>query len=345
VILSERAIELMDIEVEEVRMGRLAGTVDTPAEVRADPDHVVRIAPLSPGRIEEVRAELGGLVHRGDELARLRSNDLGEARAQLESARTAVEVAQQNLHRQETLRTQGIVSERSLEEARLRLTEAQSARDAAAARLEVFDAGEGRGASLSLTSPMDGVIVQREATRGQTVGPDDLLFTIADLARVWVVGQVSESEVGSVAIGARATLTLRAYPGRTWSGALSYIAPLIDERSRTLMVRIELDNPDGALRPGLFGTLHVEGGAASEEVVPIVPSSAVTEVDGRSIVFVPGQDARTFRAIPVLTGRPSADEVEVLKGLAAGQRVVTRGTFVLKSELLRDELGEAGDED
>lgn len=343
--LSTKAIERMGIEVGTVRSGRLERTIDVPAEVRANPDDVVRITPLAAGRVEDVRVELGASVHKGQELATLRSNDLGDARAQLAQADAAVEVAQDNLHRQQTLREQGIASERNLQEARLRLTQAQSARDAAAGRLQVFGTGGGRGASLRLSSPMDGVVVQRDATRGATVGPGDVLFTVANLERVWVVGRVSEQDVGSVTSGTHAIVTLRAYPGRTWSGALTYVARMLDERTRTLDVRIELDNPEGVLRPGLFGTLHIEAGGPATEPVVIVPASAVTAVRGKSIVFVPGQAEHTFRAVPVLLGNHSADEIEVLEGLTAEERVVTGGVFVLKSDLLRDQLGEEGDED
>jgi len=342
--LSAKAIERMDIEIGTPRSGTLARTINVPAEVRANPDEVVRITPLAAGRVEGVRVELGASVRKGQELAVLRSNDLGDARAQLSQAKAAVEVTQQNLDRQRKLRDQGIASERDVQEARLRLTEAESARDGAAARLQVFGTSGGRGASLRLSSPINGVVVQRNATRGETVGSDGVLFTVANLDRVWVVGRASEQDVGSVGTGTHATVTLRAYPGRTWSGALSYVAHMLDERTRTLDVRIELDNLDGVLRPGLFGTLHIEGGAQATEPVPIVPASAVTDVRGKSTVFVPGEAPHTFRAVAVLTGNHSADETEILEGLTAKQCVVTRGVFVLKSELLRDELGEDGDE-
>lgn len=348
--LSPAAIERMGIRLAKPRTGTLATSVVAPAEVRADPDRVARVSPLVPGRIGAVHVTLGSRVTEGQPLATLRSTGLGEARAQLRQARSGVEVARANLKRQQTLRAEGIASERSLQEARLRLAAAEAARDAAHARLQVFGVAGGRGPSLDLTSPIAGVITQRDATQGETVGADAALFTVSDLSRVWVVGRVSARDVAGVATGASASLTLRAYPGRVWRGAISYVAYTLDEQTRTLPVRLELDNPEGLLRPGLFGTLRINTKTASKPV-PIVPSSAVIDVHGRATVFVPGPAAHTFRSVAVVTGRSEAGEVEIIEGLAPEQevvqevvqQVVVQGVFVLKSQLLRDELGEDDD--
>jgi membrane fusion protein, heavy metal efflux system len=156
---------------------------------------------------------------------------------------------------------------------------------------------------------------------------------------VWVVGRVYEQDVAAVRRGAEATIALEAFHGRRWSGTVSYVAAVLDQATRTLGIRVELENPDGALRPGMFGVIRlaVEG---AEAPVPVVPEAAVQTVDGRDVVFVPGQAAGEYRAVPVELGPRADGRVAIRSGLAAGDRVVGEGAFVLKSELMEDEMGE-----
>jgi len=135
-------------------------------------------------------------------------------------------------------------------------------------------------------------------------------------------------------------LTLQALPGRTFTGSLDYVAPSLDERTRTLPVRVVLDNPDGVLRPGLFGTLSISPDDAGGETVPAVSSGAVQRLGDETVVFVPGDEEGEYRAVPIVTAAHSGDLVRVQSGLRPGDRYVTAGAFVLKSELSRGELGE-----
>jgi cobalt-zinc-cadmium efflux system membrane fusion protein len=155
---------------------------------------------------------------------------------------------------------------------------------------------------------------------------------------VWVIGRVYEQQVAQVAPGMNATLTLNAYPGRTWTGTVDFVGATLDESTRTLPIRVELDNPDGLLRPGLFGSLRLASGQPTSTSV-VVPLSAVQTVDNRTVVFVPGHEDGEFAAHPVTTGRENPRQVEVLEGLEPGARIVVEGAFILKSELMRGELG------
>ena len=338
VTLSPIAVRRSGVELGPVRAGRLAASIEVTAEVQLHPDRVAHVEPLVPGQLREVRAALGDHVDAGQVLAVLSSVELGRARADDRRASALVAVAEADLARQERLRSEGITSERSRLEAQLRVSQATAERDAARSRLRVLGSNGGSGADQDLGAPIAGTVIARHATRGENVGQADELFVIADLSTVWVIGRVHEQHVAAVREGALAVLTLRAFPGRTWSGRIAWVASSLDEESRTLAVRVELDNPDGALRPGLFGTLRLDDSGG--DPTPIVPQSAVQEIHGRSVVFVPGEDPHTFRSVPVLIGAASSGQVEVLDGLVAGDRVVVQGAFVLKSQLLRGELGE-----
>jgi cobalt-zinc-cadmium efflux system membrane fusion protein len=210
---------------------------------------------------------------------------------------------------------------------------------AAERALEVYGRG-GKGSEVTIKSPIAGRVIGRHATVGEVVGPGDTLFEITDIDRVWVVGRVYQQNAGHVHEGAAASLRLQAYPGRHFSGAIDYVAPSLDERTRTLPVRVVLDNPEGLLRPGLFGTLTISPSGAPGEALPAVMSSAVQRVSGQAVVFVPGDEKGAFRAVPVHTGAHSGELVYIRSGLVAGDRYVADGAFVLKSELSRRELGE-----
>jgi cobalt-zinc-cadmium efflux system membrane fusion protein len=246
-------------------------------------------------------------------------------------------VARKNLDRQKRLRKAGINSERNLLMAQFEVAEADADQDAAASRLRVYGVGGGSGPDMSLSSPIAGAILERHATQGENVSQDDNLFVVADLSVVWVIGRVYEQQIAQVSIGMAATLTLVAYPGRSWTGKVDYLASALDKETRTLAVRVEIPNPDGVLRPGLFGTLRLTGADGTDGV--LVPELAVQMMEGRSVVFVPGEHEGEFEAVTITVGRTSNAYTEVLAGLTSGTQVVAQGAFVLKSELMRGELG------
>jgi cobalt-zinc-cadmium efflux system membrane fusion protein len=336
--ISPEALSRNGIRLGTAEAGVLTGAFEVPAEVQLNPDRVAHISPLVEGQLLSVDVTLGDQVEAETQLARLRSVELGQARAELSRTTSLRDVAEQNRDRQRRLREEGISSERSLLEAELAYEQADAERDAARSRLRVFGLRGGSGPDMTLESPIAGVVVERHATRGENVSPDDTLFIVADLSRVWVIGRVYEQQVAQVASGMTATLTLNAYPGRTWTGTVDFVGATLDESTRTLPIRVEIDNPDGLLRPGLFGSLRLASGQPTSTSV-VVPLSAVQTVDNRTVVFVPGHEDGEFAAHAVTTGRENTRQVEVLEGLDPGARIVVEGAFILKSELMRGELG------
>ena len=336
--ISAVALSRSEIRLSTAEAGVLADALEVPAEVQLNPDRVAHLSPLVEGQLLSVDVTLGDRVEAETQLARLRSVELGQARAELSRTTSLRDVAEQNRDRQRRLREEGISSERSLLEAELAYEQADAERDAARSRLRVFGLRGGSGPDMTLDSPIAGVVVERHATRGENVSPDDTLFIVADLSRVWVIGRVYERQVAQVAPGMNATLALNAYPGRTWTGTVDFVGATLDEATRTLPIRVEIDNPDGLLRPGLFGSLRLASGQPTGSTV-VIPLSAVQTVDNRTVVFVPGDEEGEFAAHPVTIGRESNRQAEVLQGLEPGSRIVVEGAFILKSELMRGELG------
>ena len=338
--LTPETLKSSGIQLATPTMGSLERSIRLSAQVELNPDHVAHVNPLVEGQLLSVQARLGDRVEQAQPLASIRSVVLGQARAELSRTRAIYSAAKRTLSRQESLREEGINSERRLLEAQLARDEALAELEAARSRLSVFGSEGGSGPDMTLQSPIKGLVMERHATRGESVTPQDTLFVIADLSTVWVMGRAYAQHIGALSVGMQATVTLDAYPGRSWSGKIDYIASRLDEPTRTLPIRVELENPDELLKPGMFGALMLASQQAASAQLVMVPQQAVLELDKRPVVFVRGEDELEFRAIPVTTGRQSAGQIEILSGLDSRSRVVVQGGFVLKSELMRGELGE-----
>ena len=338
--ISPAAVARTPIRLTRVASEALRGGVEVPAEVELNPDRVAHVTPLAEGQVAEVSAALGDEVKKGQVLVTLRSVALGEARSELARARTAVRVAEANYQRQETLQREGIGAQKALLEARGELDSAHASLAAARSRLGVYGAAGTTGASVAIKSPLDGVVIERHATPGEVADPEKPLFVVADTRRVWVTGRVYEQDVALIRRGADATITLEAFRGRSWTGKVAYVATVLDQATRTLGIRVELDNQEGVLRPGMFGLIRLAAEGQAGAPVPVVPEAAVQTVEDREVVFVPGDEEGEYRAVAVELGERAGGKVVVRSGVAVGDPVVGEGAFVLKSELMKDEMGE-----
>ncbi len=182
--------------------------------------------------------------------------------------------------------------------------------------------------SVTIYSPANGYVLNKVAVEGARVTAGEPLFQIANLDRVWIQADVYESELPFIRLGALATTTLSYIPGRTWTGRVTFIAPTVDPVTRTVKVRSEFDNPDGALKPDMFGDVVIEQPART---VVAVPDSAVLQTGTRSIVFVVKGDG-TFEPREVTLGTDADQFYEVRSGLTAGEKVVTQANFLIDSE-------------
>jgi len=182
--------------------------------------------------------------------------------------------------------------------------------------------------SITIHSPANGFVLNKIAVEGARVTAGEPLFEIANLDHVWIQADVYESELQFIRLGAPAATTLSYLPGRTWKGRVTFIAPTVDPMTRTVKVRSEFENADGALKPDMFGDVVIEQPA--REVV-VVPDSAVLQTGTRSVVFVVRSDG-TFEPREVSVGTKTEQVYEVRSGLAAGEKVVTQANFLIDSE-------------
>jgi len=182
--------------------------------------------------------------------------------------------------------------------------------------------------ALTLSSPVDGFVVSKNAIQGSRVMPADTLFEIAGLRRVWVQTDIYESEAPFVAVGQTARMSLSYLPGRTWTGKVAFISPVLDEKTRTIKVRLEFQNPDGILKPEMYADVSLERPLGR---VLTVPDGAVLSTGARSLVFVAKGEGR-FEPREVVTGAKVDGSYQIREGITVGEEVVTQANFLIDSE-------------
>lgn len=339
--LTAEAIARAGITLAELDKRALSAGAAIAAEVQFDPSSTAHVGPLATGRIMRVAVELGQQVQRGDLLGVVSSGDVSSVRSRLVQARARLGAALTTWKRQQQLAREGIGAQRALVEAQTAVSELRAEVDGLEHQLSTL--GSGDAGELRLASPIDGVVVAVRGSLGETATADQAVFVVTDPTRVWVRGDVPELEISRVSLGQRTRVRLHAYPELTLAGTITYIAPALDEHTRSLPVRVSLEAPDARLRSGMFGSVELMSGAHDARVLAL-PVDAVTTLEGQDVVFVAGDEPGLFRATAVGLGRRSGGFYEVRSGVAEGQRVAASGTFTLKSVLRANELSD-GDTD
>jgi RND family efflux transporter MFP subunit len=306
----------------------------------------VAVTPLVAGRVTRVSAELGASVRRGQTLAQIYSPELAEAQTKYVSAKAMLEAHDRELQRTQKLVEIGAASRQEMErihaEHAAQTAAVESARSqlellgVSASGIEALGSGSKVNATTSVPAPIEGVITERAANVGLNVDQASPLFTVVDLSTVWIVADVYEKDFSQVRIGNDATVTTSAYPGLSLRGRISYIDPQVNPETRTAKVRVEVPNPRGELRLGMYADVVVTGAPGAS--VPVVPRSAVQNVGNRTVVYLANpKEPGTFTEREVRLGDTSGEQVEVTAGLQPGDVVVTDGSFFVRAE--RERLG------
>jgi membrane fusion protein, heavy metal efflux system len=336
---------LRDLRITTARAeARPAGeTVTTLGELRVNEDAYAEVSSPVTARVVQVLAGPGEVVKAGQTLVELHSPDLGKARAEHLAAQARAELAQKTLERKRQLAADRIVPPRELQEAEAEAAHAEAAVRAARASLGTFGANDGGGdaSRIVLRSPVAGTVIERTAVRGQLTDPARPLFRVGDLSRLWLTVHAFERDAVRLKPNVSAQVTFPALPGQGFTGKVTLIGSEVDTSSRTIPVRIEVANPEGALRPGMSANAMIPLGEAQGEVVT-VPVAAVQRVEADWAVFLPRGEG-TFEARPVGRGRELGGAVEILTGLKPGEEIVVEGAFLLKAEVDKSH-GEGGHE-
>jgi Cu(I)/Ag(I) efflux system membrane fusion protein len=182
--------------------------------------------------------------------------------------------------------------------------------------------------NLTMYSPMTGVVTKKDIVMGHRLNEGDMPYEITDLARVWVLADAYETDLARIQLGMTATLSLQAYPNKTFKGKVIFIDPILDAKTRTAKVRLEFSNPKGELKPEMYGEVTLL--AETREGLR-VPADAVIDSGTKKVVFV-ALDEGKFQPREIEVGSVNGDQIEVVAGLVAGDKVVTRANFLIDSE-------------
>jgi len=309
VAISPRVVQNLGVRTAEAKPGSLAPRLTAVGNVDWNERSVVLVQPRAMGFVEKlyVRAPLDP-VRAGDPLVEILFPDWAAAQEEYLLLR------------------------------RLASPDAEALRAAARQRLVLLGMGEDEIAAVeregsarprvTLRAPVSGVVAELGVREGMTVAAGTTLFRIAGLGTVWVVAEVPEAQAGMLAPGERAEARVPAYPDDVFAGRVSAILPEVNAATRTVRARIEIANPAGKLKPGMYATLAL---APRGREGLIVPSEAVIKTGERSVVIVAAADGR-FRPVDVEVGMESGADAEIRKGLKAGDRVVVSGQFLIDSE-------------
>jgi len=304
-------------------------------------DRYSKVSSPLQGRVVEVRAHLGDHVKAGDVLLVIDSPDITAAYSEfvkeasdLQFATRAYELAK-DLYENKALPLKDFKqAENDLIKARAEFRRAKErllSLKVPTAELEKPLAEQKISSRFELKSPLAGTVVERTVTPGQSVGvdPSQVLFTVADLDTLQVVADVYERDLDLVKVGQVATVTVEAYPGVEFPAAIAIIGDVVDPNTRTIKVRAWASNKQHKLKPEMFARLHIQVGDANPFLA--IPKEAVLEVDGKQFVYVvQGESRFVKREVKVATA--SADQVRVIEGLTPGERIVTKGAILIKSQ-------------
>jgi membrane fusion protein, copper/silver efflux system len=320
IFISPAKQQLIGVQVGTVQMEPLTRTIITVGQLTYDETRVARLQSKVEGWIEQVFVNFTGMwVSKGHALINIYSPELVSTQQELLIARRAKDKLESSMF------PEIAANARSLYEAtrdRLRLW------DISEAQIREIEKRGAPSRTMTLSSPIEGYVLTRNAYRGQRVTPEMELYTIADLATIWVLADIYEYEVPMVKVGQSATMNLSYFPGQTYRGKVTFIYPQIDNQTRTLKVRLEFPNSDHKLKPDMYASVSL---AIDYGRQLAVPETAVLDSGSQQMVFIAHENGH-FEPRTVQLGAKVDDRFLVLSGISAGEKVVTSGNFLIDSE-------------
>lgn len=348
------------IQVQPVSVEQVPRVLSVAGQVQMDEQHTSHLGTIADGRITAVNVLPGALVKRGQQLGELHSHMVHEtvgalvqAYAEVDRQRGAMVFAKQAQDRYHHLYS---IQASSLEESQRsdqELLQAQKmlADGEANVRMEREHLAELLQVSpdslqpgnlydrelVPMRSSIDGVVIARNVTVGQVVPTGFEAFVVSNLTTVWVTASVNEKDLSLIHVGEPTEVVTQGYPDQSFPGRVGMIGDMLDPQTRTVPVRIVIPNKETRLRPGMFATASISEPQTRTSI--FVPEDALQDINGMKVVFATS-DGITFQAKTVNVGARSQGKIEIINGLNANDRIVVKGAFVVKSEMLKGTMGE-----
>ncbi len=357
------------IVVEQIQPKDVAQSITAPGQMVVNEDRTWRVGAIAGGKIDELFVKVGDSVRVGQILARIHSHDVHETRAayreatvELNRARSATAYATQHRDRAKRLLELKAGSRQDLELADTELVNAQAQISKAQAevrkeRVHLTDilhvsldddsqSENGKLASVQhndteddipVLAPASAIVFERKVTVGSVVTAGDVLFSLTDNRSLWMIAAANESDLSLLRPGQTVQIRVRAYPDEAFRGRILKLGEVLDPTTRTLEVRILVPNPKGVLKPNMYASATMERPGRRPAI--FLPEAAIQDINGVTAVFVRRSDKR-FEPRTVKTGPHVNGETEIVEGLQAGDAVVVKGSFMLKSQLLKSTIQE-----
>lgn len=320
--ISTDKVQKLGVRTEAASLKAITKIVRSAGRIEADERHIYTIAPKFEGYVEQLHVNVSGQpVFKGQPLFEVYSPELVSAQREYIIAEQGV----QSLKTSEAAPDAQASMKQLAASSLMRLLNWDISNEQLKALVK---SGEAKR-SMTFRSPVSGIVTEKKAVQGMRFMPGETLYQISDLTTVWALADVFEQDIGSVKTGAKAKVTISAYPDKIFEGAIAYVYPTINAETRTMQVRVELRNPGLLLKPGMFAQLELAVTPRSNAVT--IPLSSVIDSGTRRIVLVQVKEGK-FDPREVKLGARSDDYVEVLDGVKDGELVVVAANFLIDAE-------------
>jgi len=346
VVLNKESLNNFKLEIAIAEIKAVSDNISAPAKILTNQDYEAYVGSFVQGRVQKVLVNPGDFVKRGQVLMYIEGIEIGTLKAEFLKSKAELEFKEANYNRQKTLLDQKVGSQRTLLEAKAEFDKALAEFTAADKKIHSIGLTDEEiqkstnkeshtAGNLSIKSPLEGVIVERNVVIGQLVEPNTNAFRIVNTANLIVEADINEKDVQF--INGRPDITFKAssYTEDMFRGKVNYISDVIDPNSRTIKVRATINNTSRKLKPQMFGELLLPINGGLKKLV--VPTEAIVNDIQTNYLFVVLNDT-TFEKRIVLTGQTYGKNIEIKDGLKEGEKIAIKGVFFLKSELMKSEL-------
>ena len=335
---------LAQLQLSEISQRPIAETVRVAGRIDFDEQRLARIGATVTGRVTQIDVQLGQDVQKGEVLARLNSSELSSQQLAYLKARAQLELNRRNAERAKALFEADVIGaaemQRRESEYQISVAETRAAADqlrllgVSTAAIERLGKEGAVDSVTPVVATLGGVVVERKLAQGQVVQPADTLFVVADLSRLWAVAQIPEQQISLIKAGQSVSIEVPALGNEKLVGKLIFVGQTVNPDTRTVLVRTELENRDGRLKPAMLATMLIEARPVERLVIP---ASAVVRENDEDHVFIVEGDG-IFRLVQVKLGAENGGLRVVLSGLKGNEKLVSGGAFHLNNERNRKEM-------
>lgn len=326
------------IETVKAVQGRGTAEIIAPVVVTYDAGRVAQVTARASGVVRRVSADIGSWVAAGTPLAVIESASVSGDQSRLTAARSRVQTAESSYRREAELEKKGISAKKEVQAAQQSLRDATAELEALQASLRGVGADNGNGGRYTVKAPVSGIVTQRTVSMDRSVDSLTPLFEIVDTSTMWAEVALPEAELGSIKNGVKVVITMDGLPGKEFRGTIATIAPVIDPQTRTAKARVRLTNQGGLLRANMYGQARIAAGNTRSSAA--VPRGAIQRAKSVKLAFVKlSPNEFEARRVQVASNHGSGDLVEIASGVEVGEEIVVAGSFLLKTETLKDSIG------